>query len=95
MVAKLADGQRRDRREGLGVMSVKNQARHLVRLIGNQRFLQKRLERQIGQNVTGANALGVACRGDPGQFIAGTARRGSGEERLEICERQPLAVDRS
>ena len=59
MVAQFADGHRRDGREGGRVVAVDNQPRDLVGLIGNQRFLQKSFQRQVGEDEAGGDPRGV------------------------------------
>ncbi len=48
-VAKSADGQMRDRREGGGIVGVDDQPRDLVVLVGDDRLVEKMRERQVGE----------------------------------------------
>ena len=85
-VAEFADRHRRHRRECGGVMPVHDQPRDLVVLVGDQGFMQKRAQGQIGQNAPCRHTLRLAIRSDAGQFIAGTAWRGAGHHRRQRGE---------
>jgi hypothetical protein len=50
VVAQFSDGRRRDGRESVAVMALDNQPRDLVGFIGDQRFPQEGLQRQIGED---------------------------------------------
>ncbi len=91
MVAQFANGHRRDRRESVAVMAVDDQPRHLVGFIGNQRFLQESLQRQIGQDEARGDPRGVGGGGDPGQLVAGPARRRRRQQRFQIVENEIFA----
>ncbi len=85
-LAEGADRQVRDVGEGDGVVGVDDQARDLVRLVGDDQVLQEGPERQVGQDVAGDDALlGAAC-GDAGELVAGAKGRGGREQRLQVLE---------
>ena len=75
-VAKAADGQMRDRREGRRVMAVDDEARDLVGLVGNDGLVEERRERQVGERILRGDALlaGLAPRCRPAGRRCAAAR---------------------
>ena len=56
-IAEIADGEAADRGEGAAVVFVDDQPRHLVLLIGNQRFVEKDLQGRVGERHLRRDAL--------------------------------------
>src|SRR5262249_57334915 len=76
-----------DRGESLAVVGVKDEAGHLVGLVGNDMLVKECGKGQIGESILGGNLL-LACHGgNTGQLVAAASRRGLGQECLEIAER--------
>ncbi len=74
-VAEVSDRQTADRREGIGVVLVDDQPGDLVIFIRNDRLVEKRLQRQLGQRHLRRDPFLGVLGGDPGQDIAGAQRR--------------------
>ena len=73
-----------DGRKGGRVVAVHNQARHLVLLVGHQRFVQEVAQRHIGQRKLGGDALLVGGGGHAGQHVARAQRRGPRQQRFQV-----------
>jgi hypothetical protein len=58
-------------------------------------FVQKRLERDVGEAKTRGDPLRIALGGDASEFVAGTARRGRGQQSREIWKTEALIADRA
>jgi hypothetical protein len=71
-----------DRLKCRGAMRVENQARDLVLVVWNERFLKKSRERDIRQLLLGADTLFLCLRGDAGKLIARAQRRRASEKGL-------------
>ncbi len=74
-------------------MCIEDKPRHLVCLIGDNRFVQKGGERQIRKGHLGGNPLDRTPRGNPSQFIARACGRRFSEQVLEVAEAVSNAVD--
>ncbi|MNN66158.1 hypothetical protein D3C81_1817150 [compost metagenome] len=77
----MADGGK-----GVGVVGVDDQPGDFIGLVGDQRFLQKVLERDIRQGHLRRYPLTVVLRGDTGQEVSGACRAGFGHDVLEVVE---------
>ncbi len=85
-VAEVTDGQVADRGEGFGVVTVDDQSRDFVGFIGDQRFLEKALERDLRQTHLRGDPLGIAARRDFGEKVAGARRAGLGHDLAQAVE---------
>ena len=74
-------------------MSVEDKAGDLIGFIGDDRFIDKGGEGQIGEGHLGGDALDGATRGNAGEFVASTRRCRFSEQVLEIKEGIGDAVD--
>ena len=92
-VAKAADRQVTDRREGCEIVAVDDQAGDFILLVGDQRFVEKALERHVRQGHLRRCPLGVAAGGDFGQIIPGAGRTGLGHELAQAVETPDHAAD--
>ena len=78
--------------ERLNVVGVEDQAGDFVGLVGDERFVQEGGERQVGEDGAGGDSLGVRHGGKAGEFVAGAARGGLGENVLQVRESVAFAV---
>jgi hypothetical protein len=69
-VAEPTDGEVRNRREGAGVVTVDDEACHLVVLVGDDRLVKEVRERQVGERHLRRHPLFGGCGGDAGEAIA-------------------------
>ncbi len=94
-LAKLADGERGERREGRRIVVIDDQPGDLVAFVRDERFLQKALQGEIREHHLRRHALRGALRRHTGQRIARAGRARLGEQILEIGEGIPGRVDRT
>src|SRR5262249_41275580 len=78
-------------RKGLFVVAVDDQASDVVLLVGDDRFGEEGLERQVGESEARRHPLLSAARGHAGQDIAPAQRPRPGKHGLQVGE----AVDGS
>ncbi|MNF97092.1 hypothetical protein D3C84_799080 [compost metagenome] len=92
-VAQATHGQVADGGKSLLVMGVDDQPGDFIGFIGNQRFFEKMLERDIGKGHLCGNALAIVACGDAGEEIARAGRAGLGHHVLEAVEAVGLGTD--
>jgi hypothetical protein len=74
-------------------MSVDDEPRHLVGLIGHDLIVEEGRKRQVGKRELGGDTLLAGLRRDAGELVAAAQRRGLGHERLEIGKRVAAVSD--
>ena len=86
IIPKAANRQMRDGRESEGVVRVEDEPGDVVRLVGNDRLGENVGQRQIRQSQLGGDTLRGALGRDASQHVAGTRRRGAGQEGAQVGE---------
>ena len=92
-VAEFADGQVLHGLERGSVVGVDDEPRHLVLLVGNERFVEEHSERHIGKQHLCRDALLVAARRASRRHVPGTHGRGLAHQLLQGAERPVLPGD--
>ena len=92
-VAEAAYGQMGYCCERRVVVGIDDQPRHLIGLIGNDRFVKYGGQGQVGEDRACGDPLGIACRRDASQFVAGSAVRRPRQNVFEIGKPVPLPLE--
>src|ERR1700679_2893175 len=97
MVAGGADGVAGERGKGgefvRVVVCIQDEAGDFVGLVGDEGFVEKGGEREIGEGHLGRDALDGGAGGYAGEFVTGARGCGFGEEVFEVAEGVGNAVD--
>src|SRR5215207_10055931 len=67
-------------------MAVKDQARDLIGLVGDDGFVEETTDWNVGESQPRRDPLLFGVSGEPGQMVAGAVRAGAGEKRAQIVE---------
>ena len=85
-LAKRADGEAGDCGKGGCVMPVDDEPGHFIVFIGNDRIVEKRLERQVCKDKARGHALFGALRGEPRELVARAQGAGHCKEMRQTVE---------
>ena len=85
-IAKAAHRQMGDRPEGGRIVSVDDQARHLVVFVWDHKVFEERAQGQIGERILRRHPRLLGRRRKSSQLIPASRRRGLSHQRCEIVE---------